>query len=118
MEEEEHNHEVVLEEDTGDPSRFVDDWKTSMFFEKTGGKAYACVCGALLRVGNGDSDDSKEKGIRLGKDKPRGARVCTRACGARQSRDAEPPLFLTRLVRPAHGREQHAPLWSLFRCLF
>ncbi len=78
----EHNHEVVVEEQLDpDPSRFVDDWKTSAFFANQG-KLHACVCGALLRVANGVD----------------GARVCSRACGAKQSREREPRLFLARNV--------------------
>jgi hypothetical protein len=82
MDGEAHNHEVVVEEqDAGDPTRFVDDWKTSAWFEKQG-KLYACTCGALLRVANGEG----------------GARVCTRACGVKPSRDEPPRLFLSRRV--------------------
>ncbi len=81
--EERHNHELPAAPEEGDPERFVDDWKTSSFFERQGKLLKCPSCSGLMRVAR----ETK-------------SRVCARGCGGgkKGGEGKEELLFLTTTV--------------------
>ncbi len=72
--EEKHNHELPPQEISDDPSRFIDDWRTSADFERQGKLLQCPGCRGLMRVAR----ETK-------------SRVCAQGCGAAKE---EETLFL------------------------